>query len=106
MLQGSTQQSIDNSAENIDHILDNMFVQRPHPYQSATGLDSTASVVAASRKSSTPPVETADQRTEQPNLDEHKGNAADQMASTFGDMNIHSTVAVSARKKILYSNRN
>lgn len=26
------------AAENIDHILDNMFVQRPHPYQSATGL--------------------------------------------------------------------
>lgn len=32
--QAAAQQSMDNAAENIDHILDNMFVQRPHPYQS------------------------------------------------------------------------
>lgn len=36
--QAAAQQSVENTAENIDHILDNMFVQRPHPYQSATGL--------------------------------------------------------------------
>lgn len=29
------QQSSENTTENIDHILDNMFVQRPHPYQLA-----------------------------------------------------------------------
>lgn len=39
------QQAVD-TAENIDHILDNMFVQRSHSYQSATGL--------APRKSSSP----------------------------------------------------
>lgn len=40
------QQAVDSTAENIDHILDNMFVQRSHPYQSTTGL--------SSRKSSSP----------------------------------------------------
>lgn len=36
--QGSMIAQSSDTVENIDHILDNMFVQRPHPYQSATGL--------------------------------------------------------------------
>lgn len=59
---------------------------------------SESAVAAASRKSNTPPVEVSDQVQSKDGIgigDEHssKGNA-DQVAQSFGEMSIHSTVAV------------
>lgn len=81
-----------------------MFVQRPHPYQQATG-HSEPVAAAANQKSSTPPDEGSMQRSEQNvNVDDHssKGNATDQVTSTFGDMSIHSNVAVSIQRLIKF----
>lgn len=79
-----------------------MFVHRPHPYQQVTGHSEPVQA-AASRKSNTPPAEGSMQRSEQNvNVDDHaaKGNSADQVASSFGDMSIHSNVAVSIQRRI------
>ncbi|XP_031630349.1 protein CASC3 isoform X2 [Contarinia nasturtii] len=85
-------QSVDNTAENIDHILDNMFVQRPHPYQS--GLAESAATVRKDSSSDGPKSQMVDVSGNSETKDD-AGNI-EQSTGSFGDMNI--SVAIQANQ--------
>lgn len=87
------------NAENIDHILDNMFVQRAPHFPPTTGL------AAAARKSSSPaPVDVQKSHTAQQTKigssgdDVNSGGNDQQKGNSFGDIDISVAVGVSINK--------
>lgn len=87
------------NAENIDHILDNMFVQRAPHFPPTTGL-----AVAARKSSSPAPVDVQKSLTAQQTKlgssgdDVNSGGNDQQMGKSFGDIDISVAVGVSINK--------
>lgn len=92
----TSSQQVDNS-QNIDHILDNMFVQRPPHFPPTTGL------VAATRKSSSPaPVDAAQKLHLQTDVNAPVDSPSN---DTYTEQTVESTLNTGLESADLDSNR-